>query len=388
LKSQAYRKIALRLWIALLAISCKQNYEPDIPKSKTTLLVVDGFLNAGGDTTVITLSHTASLYDTVVRFPERAAQVIIEDANAQSYPLFEKENGIYSAALPSLNTNNTYRIKITLADGRLYSSDLIPVKVSPAIDSLTWREDSIGLSVYLNTHDALNKSHNYRWEYEETWEYRSAVNSLFDWINSEMVSRPLVNQVYYCWRSFVSNDLLLGSSAKLTQDVISNVHITSVEKGSEKLSNLYSILVKQYCLTDEAFEYIRNLKKNTEQTGSIADAQPTELISNIHSVTNPREPVIGYFTACVAATKRLFISDHEVQLPKWTYFPYYVSYTCKSGVYTTSQMDSIFLGPGKNEWVAIGVPPMSPPGFYVVNSANCADCRYHGGINVKPSFWP
>ncbi len=388
MKSQAYKKITTGLFIALLGIGCKQHYEPGIPKSKTTFLVVDGFLNAGGDTTVITLSQSASLYDTAIRFPERAAQVIIEDENAQPYPLFEKENGVYSAALPSLNTGSTYRIKIELADGRRYSSDLVPVKVSPSIDSLTWREDSIGLSVYLNTHDPQNNSHNYRWEYKETWSYRSAMNSFFDWIGGQMVGRPPANQVYYCWQSFVSNDLLLGSSRKLAGDVISNKQITSVEKGSEKASDLYSILVKQYCLTDEAFEYIRNLKKNTEQTGSVFDGQPTELISNIHSVTNPAEPVIGYFTACITATKRLFISNHELQLPKWTYFPYYISYTCKSKVYTTSQMDSIFSGPGKNEWVAIGTPPMYPPGFYVAASSNCADCRYHGGTNVKPSFWP
>ena len=390
MKSQAYKKFIIALLIALMGIGCKQNYDPGIPKSKTTFLVVDGFLNAGGDTTVITLSHSASLYDTAIRFPEQAAQVIIEDENALSYPLFEKGNGVYSAALPLLNSDKTYRIKIVLSNGRQYSSDLIPVKVSPAIDSLTWREDSIGLSVYLNTHDPQSKSRNYRWEYEETWRYRSDVNSLFDWINSEMVGRPPANQVYHCWQSFVSNDLILGSSAKLAKDVISNKHIASIQQGSgsEKVADLYSILVKQYCLTDEAFEYIRNLKKNTEQTGSVFDGQPTELISNIHSVTNPDEPVIGYFTACVVTTKRLFISNLEVRLPKWRYFPYYIDYPCKAKVFTTSQMDSIFLGPGKDEWVAIGTPPMSPPGFYVVESANCADCRYHGGTNVKPSFWP
>ncbi|MDO3626770.1 DUF4249 family protein [Mucilaginibacter sp. BT774] len=70
--------------------------------------------------------------------------------------------------------------------------------------------------------------------------------------------------------------------------------ILSIASSAEKLSVEYSILVKQYALSADAYKFYANLKKNTEQLGSIFDAQPSAIRGNIHFVTTPAEPVIGY----------------------------------------------------------------------------------------------
>jgi hypothetical protein len=83
----------------------------------------------------------------------------------------------------------------------------------------------------------------------------------------------------------------------------------------------YSILVHQYALTGDAFTFWENLKNNTENLGSIFDAQPSEISGNIHNVNNPAQPAVGYVSVCTVQSKRIFI--HNQQLPRWqTTYPY------------------------------------------------------------------
>src|SRR5437868_11979399 len=70
-----------------------------------------------------------------------------------------------------------------------------------------------------------------------------------------------------CWQSDTSNTVVLGSSAKLTQNVIFNQPIISIASSSEKVRAKYSIQVKQYALSEDAYNFYVNLKKNTEQLG-------------------------------------------------------------------------------------------------------------------------
>ena len=61
------------------------------------------------------------------------------------------------------------------------------------------------------------------------------------------------------------------------------------------------------------------MKKNTEQTGSLFDPQPSQLSGNIHCLTDPNELVIGYVEITQEQTQRIFISSSEVS--DWHYDP-------------------------------------------------------------------
>ena len=90
-----------------------------------------------------------------------------------------------------------------------------------------------------------------------------------------------------------------------------------IEPASEKLSVLYSINVKQYALSHEAYLFFEKVKKNTEQVGSVFDPQPSELQGNIHCITIPDEMVVGYVDILEEKTQRIFISN--AMLPGWNY---------------------------------------------------------------------
>src|SRR5690606_11887431 len=109
-----------------------------------------------------------------------------------------------------------------------------------------------------------------------------------------------------------SANILIASSAKLQSDRIAEAPLLQIPTGSEKLGWRYSILVRQYALDKNAYEFYDLMKKNTESIGTIFDPQPSEIRGNFTCITNPEEPVIGHVTASTVTEKRIFINSTEV----------------------------------------------------------------------------
>jgi hypothetical protein len=100
---------------------------------------------------------------------------------------------------------------------------------------------------------------------------------------------------------------------------------------------LYSINVRQYSLSKGRYEFLQRMKKNTEGTGSIFDAQPSELSGNIYCTTN-NDPVIGYIDVCPVQEKRIFVDPNKV--PNW---PYWLYKTNCTEIEVSNRSDSIQL---------------------------------------------
>jgi hypothetical protein len=163
-------------------------------------------------------------------------------------------------------------------------------------------------------------------DYQETWIIHANFASYFKSNGDTVLGKDMINDnITDCWQSDSSSTLVLGSSAKLSQDVIADFPVISVPSTSEKVGDEYSIQVRQYALTADAYNFYVNLKKNTEQLGSIFDALPSEISGNIHSVANPSEPVIGYINVGSISSRRIFVTTR--QLPHWVTTPFYTG--CK-----------------------------------------------------------
>ncbi|MGZ3999306.1 MAG: DUF4249 family protein, partial [Mucilaginibacter sp.] len=260
-------------------------------------------------------------------------------------------------------------------------------------DSVNYQVNSKGVTIFVNTHDPANNTVYYRWKYIETYIIHAEYNSIvklqtvpFDTI----VPRTRSEQIYECWKNNNSLNVIVSSSAKLKQDVIYQSPLTSILTGNEKLANRYSILVTQYALTADAFNYWQNIKKNTEQLGSIFDAQPSQIVGNIHCISTPSEPVIGYISAGKTSQARIFIDN--IHLPQW-FTP--DNSDCKEDGYPFTMVDRFgrtsypvqqYLYSGQ----VFPVRPIQPPGSpiigYVGTSRDCADCTLRGS-NKQPDFW-
>ena len=369
-------------WLsALVLINCKTPYEPKLKSSDTNVLVVEGYID-GAVPVNITLSRSRMISngDTATRRYETGARVQIEDDHQNIYSLMEVGHGVYTSNyVLSLNTSFQYRLHIFTSDNKEYLSDFVPFKVSPPIDTVAWTIKDGGLQTLLNTHDPNNATRYYRWEYSETWEFHSWDYSVLQYnpTTNKVVNRTV--PVFVCWQSDNSTNIYLGSSAKLTNDVITETPLAYIPPHDNKLSVLYSIWVKQYALDINGYNYWVAMKNNTENVGSIFDPQPNETVGNIHCVTNPSETVVGYISAGNSVTNRTFISNSSIP-PGWNQYP-----DCPM-ITVPDIPDSLkfYFGGGGYEPIDLASPPATG---YMGSYSTCVDCTL-SGTTIKPSFWP
>ncbi|MCR5888801.1 DUF4249 domain-containing protein [Hymenobacter sp. J193] len=302
---------------------------------------------------------------------EARASLYIEEEGGRRYQLTEGTAGTYTSAPLMLTAGQRVRLHVLTAKQREYASDYTSVLVTPAIDSLSWKIDGNRLRIVSTAHDDLEAARHYRWSYQETWEFRSRYRSYLEYRNEKLVDRT--EDIEHCWGSEAPSTILLGNTLNLSQNVAS-VQITELFDDSPKLPIKYSIQVKQYALTPEEYQYWEELRKNTENIGSLFDPLPTQLTGNVHNVADPTEPVLGFIGAQSVTEQRIFIDRAELP-PTW---PVVTGYEA-CGLYTT--LSSSLFADAKYVAIAKG-----DSGIYY-STAECIDCRERG-VNVKPAFWP
>jgi|KBSMisStaDraftv2_1062788.scaffolds.fasta_scaffold11494_2 hypothetical protein len=373
-------KIKLCILIIIVfsvTFSCKEKYDPPVVKANHNYLVVDGFLNSGGDSSLILLSRTRNLGDTVTSIPETNAVMQLEtDGGAVSFAT-NLGGGQYLFPGMSLPNNISYRLRISTADGKEYLSDDMTVKTTPPIDSVNYTYNDKGVTIYANTHDPSNNTRYYRYEYDETWEYHSNIFSEIKYTgagNPPFVYRTGDDWIYVCYRSQKSHKIYLASSAGLESDVIYQFPIQFIARNTEPISVRYSINVKQYALTKEAANYWSNLKKTTEELGSIFDAQPSQLKGNIRCLSDTTLPVLGFMSISSVEKKRIFILRGEAG--PWTYG--------EACMVHNIPPDSFHVYFDLWQYEAV-----STHGLANLDGAqaSCVDCTLKGGTLTKPDFW-
>lgn len=364
--------------IVLLITGCKEEYNLPVKAVQTNNLVVEGFINAQGSTN-ITLSRTAQLKDTPVLKREQGAAITIIGEDNSTISLSEDTAGHYQSDSVTLNKNQKYRLLIKTAAGKDYLSDYIAVKQTPPIDSVSWRNENDGVNIYVNSHDKPDNSRYYKWTYEETWAIRSQWAVLSGYVNRNVSATNTEEtlKMYYCWHSQNSSAILLGSTAQLSDNVISMIPLVNIPHYEEQLRIRYSILVKQVALDKQAYEFYQVMKKNTETTGSVFAPLPTDLSTNMHCVSDPAEKVIGYMSVSAEESKRIFISHEDI--PGWNY-----QSRCVSEFVDISSSAAAFSNNGFIPY-AIKTEGLNTLGFYA-STEECMDCRTRGS-NVKPYFW-
>lgn len=395
-------KKTLFVFAVILVAGCKTPYTPAPITAVTNYLVVEGLINVS-DSTFIKLSRTVSVSSAATTKPELKAIITIESDTGGSYPLVELGKGNYAAPSYNLNAVNQYRLRIKTSNGSTYVSDFAQTKITPPIDSVMQDKQVDGLHIGVNTHDAQNGTRYYRWDYSVNWQFTSLYNSHWMSGGSGIVVVPRTNDIYHCWGNDASATILLNTTAGLSQDVVLNSPITYVNSSSEKLSVRYSILIRQYAMTQDAYNYWTLLKKNTEQLGSIFDSQPSASIGNLHNANNPAEPVIGYISASTISQTRIYVNFTD--LPK-SYVNDYVNnnpfnrYTCGFDVVTVVQRDKtgkVIGFPERDYFIStfpaqipidqvIAYNPADSAGSHTGGSPICVDCTLRG-TNVKPAFW-
>jgi hypothetical protein len=401
------KQLALTLFMLAAFSACRERYGLPMEAGITGALVVEGNILIG-DTTVVRLSRTSPVGERRLD-PESGATVIVEGDDNSNYFLNEFEPGTYKIAPLPLNNSASYRLKIVAGD-KQYESEWAEVMETPEIDSVFWERND-GVEIFVQSNGRDDQSKYYKWDYEEVWDFYSKYQSrvYFTYVNDDLGNRVYQcvekeengvyyntcvepydpsgveynDSIYHCWKYQNSSNINIGSTAALSTNVM-RAPVRKIEQDGFELSSLYSILVKQTGISKEAYEFYQILKGNTEGMGSIFDAQPSQLKTNIRCVSKPEEMVVGFVHPTSVKTKRLFISIRE--LPNWYYDPF----TCIDTIFGNSEAAvqaalDISLLP-----VDILDFERSPPyrvSSYTASSKFCVDCTFRG-VHKRPPFWP
>lgn len=312
------------------AASCIDPYIPNL-KDYNSLLVVEGIITNENRSHKIKLSSTTGEENSV---PEMVtdADVYITDGGGLRTDLENCGDGYYKTDSTSFTgtIGQNYTLHILIREGKEYKSDecsMIPVAEIDKIYyekgeeiSGTQGEMFTGLKILLNSTGATGLNQFYRWTYEETWKtvLPFIQQYTYAWLgikfgDTTFVFKPLPVVENVCWKRSLSTEIVtstLGSGGADYPDKQEIQFIAPVK--TDRLTKQYSILVKQYSLSKNEYDFWNNIKKVGETGGDIFAAQPYTVISNIHNVDNPNEMVLGYFEVSAVSQKRIFITPNDL----------------------------------------------------------------------------
>lgn len=361
--------------------SCVEEYWPDVSKYENLLVVSGGISNQEGPCTV-RLSVSSSIdYPRYIPYPE--CNVAIRDDMGNSEQLFETEPGVYKTKAKGIHgeVGRAYMLTIRTPDGKHYESYYSSIKEPVGIDSVYGlveyhqtndpEVDEVGIQFYLNTELSGSDSTFFFWDLTETYEYHS--DWTLDYLYEGEFKRFHDPDTFYtCWKTESINKILTQNALGLQKPQILNFPLHYVTTETKKLSERYSLLVKQHIIDMDAQEYWYKINNMVAEEGSLYARQPYQVTGNVRNVNDPEEPVLGVFMASSVVTKRIFV-DRPLGID-FSYPFCYPDTDIRGFIYWPPAFWPIYAYLTDDDQFAHG-------------PKECFDCTLSGGELEKPDFW-
>ncbi|WP_051605752.1 DUF4249 domain-containing protein [Polaribacter sp. Hel_I_88] len=305
--------------------------------------------------------------------------------NNTTYTFSEISSGVYASnEIFKAEIGVPYSLEITTRSGREYKSKDTQLTNITAIDdvyaAITTNKDGVeGIGLFVDSFDATNSSKYYGYEFDET--YKIVVPYWFptDLIltdNGGIREVPKSQEEETCYNTIASKGRLLTNTTLLGEDRVNGFLLKFIANDDIRVNTRYSILVKQYIQSRESYNYLRVLEEFSESQSLFSQVQPGFLASNIFSLTNENEKVLGFFEVSSVSEKRYFFNREDILN---TDYPWPCAVTEPTVQRLISQLRN-------NRVKLIGVlDPQDPIPYQVVNRL-CGDCTASGS-NIRPDFW-
>jgi len=389
------------LILSILASNCTEPFDFDEQIVFEDAIVVEATITNELMYHQIKISRTFKFEDDGPK-AENNASVKLVDSENNTYVFVENEPGIYvSNTKFEAKPNIDYQLFITTNDNRSYTTLNKQLTNSTKIDQLyASREvNSVGtevVSIFVDSYDPTQSSNYYRYEYDETYKIIAP-----NWVSKDFVilqdeygndlanpgfePRPLDERV--CYNTTISNSIIQTSTTDLLEDRVSKFSVRNIRFDDPIISHRYSILVKQYVQTLEAYTYYDVLNQLSGTGSLFSQIQPGFINSNIFSVNNRDEKVLGFFEVSTVTEQRMFF-NYEDLFPNENLRPYFINCRPSTPVIATPAgtplKDGIQAGVIKyfedNNDQSVGEGP------YFVVPTPCGDCTVLG-TNEQPDFW-
>lgn len=360
--------------IFLAATGCITEFIPETTENQE-LMIVEGLITNQKEVNTVKLSKSQSLLSKTKGTPYPGCTVLITDDLGNVTPLRETSGGIYSTDTANFigEVGRTYKLTVIThnpgSTNFTYESVPVTMVAVPPIDTIYYEKQQYsnksgnvreGAMIWFDSHDPDNNCKFYRWDFDETWKFQL----------------PYAVGNNTCWFSANSTTINISNASILSENRIVKYPLYYITPESDRLSIRYSMLLNQYSLSQEEFEYWEKLKKVTEEVGSLYDITPSFIPGNIKCIEDPAQDVLGYFSVSAKSSKRTYISG---------YFKGIVNLYRKCPTDTVSDIVGL---PGLNKtiWVIESNTLLVPPVYILTETKGCADCSVRGST-IKPFWW-
>lgn len=402
-----WQKLLVLIGLVSFLYTCIEPIPATIGEDSNSLLVVDALISDEYINYQVQLSRSLSNIDQEV-VPETGATVSVEDDRGVIANFTETEDGLYESNRDLFQgvPGRSYTLHIRTKNGNIYVSDPCVMTKPSSVDSIYYipgnDPDSVaensftGLRLFVDGHADDNEIEYLRWTYKEDWKFAIPFGNEVEVPLPDGGWEPYEPRKY-CWKSDVSHDINILAFSSQSEKSVKDKELFFIDsKNTDKLVQRYSVLVRQYSISKEEYEFWRKLEESNTNVGNIFGEQPYTIRGNVKNITNPDEQVLGYFSVGGCATRRLYIDNAEIRPYRLPYDDYYNSCTFDSLMFNELNMsiyevyENYVLNDFYNYDLAFYIleshSMSTRPIGLAVSTPQCCDCSLQGDLN-KPDFW-
>ena len=390
----------LLLLISPLFQACVETFEP-VTELFESALIIEATITNEEKQHEILLSRTFRFEEDGPN-PEENAEVRILDDSGNRYPFEEIAPGVYiSIDSFAARSNSSYVLEVSTSNGRGYEST--PTKLAPTAEITdlyaaqgTNQNNEEGITLFVDASGTDGEARYYRYEYEETYKIVAP-----RWVSVDAVvidERPLppiielenkTEEQRVCYGTERSNGIIIADTKDFGSDRLTRFPVRFIRSDDFIISHRYSLLLKQFVQTRDAFNYYETLNEFSSRSESLfSQTQPGFFNGNVFSTDNSEEKVLGFFEVSSVSAERLFFNFEDFY-PGESLPPYVTD--CEE-VFNPNLFPTAPGGPSplvqaindlKLKYVSAAESTDQP---YFLVARPCGDCTALGS-NVVPDFW-
>ena len=386
----------------IILISCTEEIDFKTESFESALVIEATITNQLKQQEVI-LSRTF-MFEEEGPNPETNADVRIVSDDGE-FIFQEVEDGKYVSNIAfKAEPNTNYALKITTSNGQFYSSTSSQLTQSIEIEQLyavreTNDQGINGMAIYVDSFDPTGNSKYYRYEYEETYKIIAP-----SWVPEDIIvleelypcTVALVQKIQeeqICYNTVKSITINQTNTNTLIEDRVTRHLVRFIDDNDFILSHRYSILLKQFIPSQQAYSYYETLNHFSEEGSLLSQVQPGFINSNIFSESNPTEKVLGFFDVSSVALKRIYFNYTDFY-PNENIPPFPVNcnptehfqIAPSNPPHCGSLISELLIDRVVYHHGATVEPDNTTIGPFFMVLRQCGDCTALGD-NVVPDFW-
>jgi hypothetical protein len=305
------RKVFISFLLIAATFSCIDPIDLKIDDPAGTL-VVDGIITSEPGPYTIKIGRSIPFDNTQALGayfkPEKGAILSIASDDGNEYALTEGKPGYYQTPVGFTGqTGKSYVLHIQTTDGIQYQSTSERLNPVPEIDTILYEyivyprliknsvgdqieQNATGFKIQVEAHDPPENNF-YRWEATGIFEFFS------------ITDRPDIKQ---CWAPHgrIEGTVVVDDDQHFQGNLFRHeIGIIPYDRPTYFLIDL-----KQYSLSEEAFEFWQRVQNQQKNTGSIFDPAPAPIVGNVFRTDDPEDRALGFFGASSVFTQKCLIN--------------------------------------------------------------------------------